>query len=205
MGRYEPLPVSWLGTVTPTRGDDWRLMGATIREVLTEARYVLLALVGAVVVLTLFVVSQHQNTVMLVVVDGRGVSVGERLHFLFDLFPFVGPAYGPVRAGLLVAVSALIGLNIALVGYQIAELGLVGREGVLGAFAFLLGTVGAGCAACGSAVLVGILSLFGITGALTFLPFEGMEFLILSILGLVLSIFSVTKAIASDAACPVNF
>lgn len=85
-----------------------------------------------------------------------------------------------------------------------AELGLLARDGITGGIAFLLGTVGASCAACGSAVLVGLLSLLGITGALMILPFDGKEFLGIAIVTILLSLFHVAVGIASDDACPID-
>lgn len=188
----------------PTSRDDWRLMDRTVREVLSRPRYVAVGVVATVIVLTVFVVSQNWQIVLDIVVFGTGITLVERLRFLSDLYPFLGPAYTPVHGGLLVAVAALLGVNVSMAGYHVAELGLVAREGVAGTIAFLLGTVGAGCAACGSAVLVGVLSLFGITGALALLPFEGLEFLLLALVAIVLSIFTLAKGIASDDACPVD-
>lgn len=193
-----------MGRYGPTGADDWRLMGRTVWEVLSRPRYALLGVLSSVVVLTVFVVSQNQQVVLDIVVFGSGIPLAERVRFTSDLYPFLGPAYGAAHGGLLVAVAALLGVNVALVGYHVAELGLIAREGVAGGVAFLFGTVGAGCATCGSAVLVGVLSLFGVTGALTILPFEGMEFLGLALVAIVLSIFKLATGIASDDACPVD-
>ena len=55
-----------------------------------------------------------------------------------------------------------------------------------------------GCAACG----IGLLSLFGISAAsLTFLPFKGLEFSILSIIILSVLIFEITKNISNGIVC----
>lgn len=193
-----------MGRYGPTSADDWRLMDRTVREVLSRPRYAALGVVVAAVALTVFVVSQNRQIVLDIVVFGTDIPLAERVRFMSDLYPFLGPAYGSVHGGLLVAVAALLGVNVSMVGYHIAELGLVAREGVTGAIAFLFGTVGAGCAACGSAVLVGVLSLFGVTGALTLLPFEGLEFLALALFAIAISIFTLARAIASDEACPVD-
>lgn len=193
-----------MGRYGPTSVDDWRLMGRTVCKVFTRPLYAGVGVVAAVVTLTAFVVSQNQQVVLDIVVFGSAIPLAERARFLSDLFPFLGPAYGRFHGGLLVLVAALLGVNVALVGYHVAELGIIARDGVVGGMAFVLGTVGAGCAACGSAVLVGVLSLFGVTGALTVLPFEGMEFLGLALVAIIVSIFKLAEGIASDDACPVD-
>lgn len=71
------------------------------------------------------------------------------------------------------------------------------------------GTVGvasfAGCAACGSAVLAGLLSLFGVAGAGTLLPLDGLEFSLLALVALVLSIYWVAEGMRGGEirGCPV--
>jgi hypothetical protein len=193
-----------MGRYGPTSADDWRLLGRTVHEVLSRPLYAAVAVVAAVVTLTVFVVSQNQRVILDIVVFGSGIPLAERVRFLSDLYPFLGPAYGRIHGGLLILVAVLLGVNVTLVGYHIAELGIIARDGVVGGMAFVLGTVGAGCAACGSAVLVGVLSLFGVTGALTVLPFEGLEFLGLALVAIGLSIFQLAEGIASDDACPVD-
>lgn len=66
--------------------------------------------------------------------------------------------------------------------------------------------LGAGCAACGPAVLVGLLSLVGADGALTQLPFEGLKLTALAAVALVLSIFWIAEGMrgGSIRGCPVD-
>ena len=66
--------------------------------------------------------------------------------------------------------------------------------------------LGAGCAACGPAVLVGLLSLVGAAGLLTLLPFEGLELTALAALALVLSIFWIADGMRGGMirGCPVD-
>lgn len=187
----------------PTSGDDWRLLGRTLREVFARPPYVLLAIGSAAAALTLFVVSQNYAIVRDFVLLGE-LAFFERLSFLWDLYPLAGPAYTREHSLLLIGVASLIGVNVALLGYQLAELQLVASEGVGGAAGMVLGTLGAGCAACGTAVLGGVLSVFGVTGALALLPYDGMEFLVLAIGVMIVSAYSIATSIATDAACPVD-
>lgn len=80
----------------------------------------------------------------------------------------------------------------------------VGREGSGGAAGFVFGVPRSGCATCGLAVLGGALSVAGVGSAMTLLPYDGEEFLGLSLLVLVISAYGLVARIAGDAACPVD-
>ena len=172
----------------PTRRADWRLLAATARAVLAAPTYAAVAVVVALLALSAFVVSQNFALVGDLVVGGS-LPLRARLVVLAELFPFVGTSFG-VPAGVgLVAVAALVGVDVAMVAYHLREHRVTVRQGGSGAAGVLLGTLGAGCAACGPAILAGLLSLVGAAGLLTLLPFEGLEFTALSLVALVLSMY----------------
>ncbi|NHN58971.1 MULTISPECIES: hypothetical protein [Halorussus] len=193
----------------PTRADDWRLMARTVRLVLGLPAYAALALSAAVVALSAFVLGQNLALTRFAVSAPTGLA--DRATILLGLYPFLGTNYGPVAELLLVAVAALSGVDVALVGYHFREHGLGGREGEPGGVAgggtvgLILGALGAGCAACGSAVLAGLFSLFGVAGAATLLPFDGVEFSVLALVALVLSIHWVADGMRGGEirGCPV--
>lgn len=83
---------------------------------------------------------------------------------------------------------------------------LSGTESSGGVLGVVLGTLGAGCAACGSAALAGILSLFGAGGLLTLLPLDGLEFSVLALVVLLLSIYWVAEGLRGGRVngCPVE-
>lgn len=189
----------------PTRADDWRLMGHTARLVVTVRGYAALAALAATAGLSLFVFSLNRSLVAFAV-TGPGIALPVRLTILAKLYPFVGSAFGPLQGGLLVLVAALLGVDVAMVGYHVREQGLAVRQSGSGAAGLVLGTLGAGCAACGSALLAGLLSLLGLHGSLLVLPLDGLEFALLALVTLVLSIFWVADGMRGDevAGCPVE-
>ena len=99
-----------------------------------------------------------------------------------------------------------VDLDIAFVTYHLREHGLSVKEGGGSAAGVVLGVLGAGCAACGSAILVGLLSLVGATGLLTLLPFEGLEFTALAVGVLVLSMYWLADGMRGGEirGCPVG-
>lgn len=190
----------------PTRTDDWRLMGRTARLVVTIPGYAALALVAAAVGLSLFVFSLNLSLVGFAATS-PGLAPAARLAILVNLYPFVGSAFDPFQGVLLLVVAVLLGVDVAMVGYHVREHGLTVQQGGSGVAGLVLGTLGAGCAACGSALLVGLLSLFGLSGSLLFLPLDGLEFALLALVTLVLSIFWVADGMRGGevAGCPIDY
>lgn len=189
----------------PTGRDDWRLMGRTVRLVLSVPSYGALGLAAAVAALTLFVGSLNVPLVADLVVGGT-LPLAGRLRILLELYPFVGTSFGPVQGALLLLVAALTGVNVAVAVYHFREHGVSLRSGGTGAAGVVLGTLGAGCAACGSAVLLGLLGLFGVSTSLLFLPLDGLEFAVLALVVITLSLYWLADGMRGGeiGGCPVD-
>ena len=189
----------------PVRRTDWLLMGRTARLVLTLPAYAVVGLVATALSLTAFVVSLNVPLVLDLVVGGS-LPLGSRLTILAELYPFVGTSFGPLQGILLVVVALLTGLDIAMVAYHFRTHGLSVSEGGSGALGVVLGVLGAGCAACGSAVLLGVLSLFGVSTSLLFLPLDGLEFAVGALIVLTLSIYWIADGMRGGRinGCPVD-
>ncbi|QGX96439.1 hypothetical protein EI982_17455 [Haloplanus rallus] len=184
----------------PLRADDWRLMGRTARLVLGGPRYAAVAFGAAAVALVGFVLSGNLATV-------RDALVGRvPVPILAELFPFVGTSYGPLTGSVVVLVAVLVGVDVALVAYHVREHRLSAEGGGGSLLGVVLGTLGAGCAACGSAVIAGLLSLFGAAGLVTLLPLDGLEFALLALVALVLSIHWLAEGMRGGEirGCPVG-
>ncbi|WP_128478609.1 hypothetical protein [Halorussus pelagicus] len=186
-------------------------MGRTARLVLGGPAYAALAVAAALVALSAFVLGQ--NLALAEFALTAPIGLGDRTTILLGLYPFLGTNYGPVAELLLVAIAALAGVDVAMVVYHFREhgVGLSEGDGAGGGAAggstvgLVLGALGAGCAACGSALLAGLLSLFGVAGAATLLPFDGLEFSVLALVALVLSIYWVADGMRGGEirGCPV--
>ncbi|KAA9406339.1 hypothetical protein Har1131_05790 [Haloarcula sp. CBA1131] len=193
------------GLRLPTTRGDWRLMGRTVRLVLTLPVYAAVAVIAAIVSLTLFVVSLNVPLVLDLVVGGS-LPLASRLRVLGELYPFIGTSFNPAQGILLVVVAALTGVDVGLVTYHFREHGLDLQQGGAGVAGVVLGTLGAGCAACGSAVLLGLLSLLGVSTSLLFLPLDGLEFALLALAVLTLSIYWLAEGMRGGEinGCPVD-
>ena len=189
----------------PSSADDWRLMARTVRLVLGKPGYALTAAVAAVAGLTMFVYSLNVGLVNQLVLGGS-LPLDSRVTILVNLYPGVSEtAYTPPEAAVLLLVAAGIGANVALVAYHFRENASL-RGGSGSAAGVLLGTLGAGCAACGSTLLAGILSLFGAAGVLTLLPLHGLEFALASLVVLVFSLYWLADGMRGGRVrgCPVD-
>lgn len=189
----------------PTDADDWRLVVRTARLVTSIPAYALLAAVSAVVGLSVFVLSQNVRLVADVVVGGS-LPLAARTAVLVGLYPVVGTGFTPVTSAFLFVTAGLFGVNAAMLAYHVREHRVGLREGSGSVAGVVLGTLGAGCAACGSAILAGVFSLFGATGLLTLLPLDGLEFSLLAFGSLLLSIYWLADGMRGGeiAGCPVE-
>jgi hypothetical protein len=189
----------------PTRLEDWKLMGRTVRLVISIPTYAALSLVYGVVGLSAFVLSRNLTLFGRVVLFGD-LPLADRLAVLLELYPVFGTAYTRVQTVVLVLTAALIGVELAVATYHFREHDLSVGQGSGSLAGVVLGTLGAGCAACGSAVLAGVLSLFGASGVLLALPLDGLEFAVLAVVVLILSLYWLADGMRGGtvAGCPVD-
>lgn len=179
----------------PVHARDWRLMAGTIRRVLSKPPYA--ALSGAVAVLSLSAIVIAQNGELFVrIVLLSQLPLDNRLHVLLAMYPFLGTSFELLTGALFLVVATLIGIDIALLTYHFREHGISLRSaagGTAGTAVALVGALGAGCIVCGTSVLAGLLSVVGITGGILVLPLEGVEFTLLAIISVIISIFWITE------------
>ncbi|GAB3041136.1 hypothetical protein [Natronobiforma cellulositropha] len=194
-----------MGSRLPTGWRDVQVAARAVRLVLTRPAYATAAVVAAWASLTVFVLSGNIAMVRNLVVSGP-LSPGDRLVLVREQYPFLGTNYGTLEGVAVLAVAALAGANLALVAYHLREHELSASEGGGSLVGVVLGVVGAGCAACGSALLVGVASLLGVSGLLLRFPFGGLELSALAVLALVVSTYWIAHGLRGGevGGCPVD-
>lgn len=200
-------------TSLPTTADDWRLLGRTVRLVLGTPVYGAVALVVAGLTVVLLSITQNLEFVLDVVVFGD-LPLGLKLELLRLQLPFLGGGFGAFQGLLLYVTAALVGTSTATLVYHVREHSLSVRGGSGSTLAVALAALGAGCAACGPAILAGVIALTGATGiaalplddALASLPLHGLEFSLLAVGLLVLSTFWLAEGMRGGEirGCPVD-
>ena len=134
------------------------------------------------------------------------VALDIKLQLLASLLGGLATSFDAVAAFSAVAVPLLFGVDIAMIVYFLREKRARLPRGEIAASAggAASGVVAAGCAACGSFLLITILSFFGATGALALLPLRGGELGLLSIALLLLSIFLIARKIVAPVVCEIR-
>ena len=134
------------------------------------------------------------------------VALPVKVELLWSLLGGLATNFDAVAAFSAVAVPLLFGIDIAMIVYFLGEKRARLPRGEIAASAggAVSGAVAAGCAACGSFLLITILSFFGATGALALLPLRGGELGLLSMALLLLSIFLIARRVVAPAVCEIR-
>lgn len=181
----------------PTSRDDWKLLGRGTLVVLRNPRYAVLAAVVALISLGTFIFSQNLRLLIDLVVFGD-LPLESKWGIVAGMYSSVITVAEPLSSAVLVTIAALVGVNLSMLTYYVRTQDLTLREGSGSVGGLVLGTLGAGCASCGSAVLVGVASLFGGAGALTLLPLDGLEFSLLAVPLVLLSTYWIAHGLQSE-------
>ena len=99
-----------------------------------------------------------------------------------------------------VIIALLTGLNLALVVNRLKILRSSNKVRFTVGGSSLLGIVGSGCASCG----LSILAFLGLSGAIFYLPFQGLELSVLAIVLLSVSLYSLIKQSTKKTVCVVD-
>lgn len=183
------------------------MLWSVLRRVFSRARYVLIAV--GIAFLALSVAILLPNTAIIVQILGSAqVDVGSKLAFLGSMYGALFTNFTVLSALFTVAIALLFGVNSALLAYYIRrrqrQVPVAGSSanaaGILGAVS---GVFGIGCAACGSVIISGVLTLLGGGWLLAFLPLHGAEFGLLGVLLLSFSVYQLSKRINDPLVCPV--
>lgn len=106
---------------------------------------------------------------------------------------------------LIITTSLLFGINIGLFVFYIQRKRSLPHltEGTSTLGGLVAAIFGVGCASCGTFILGATLSSVGAGGLLALLPLGGHEFLIISVVLLMASIYSLTRSIETSNVCAV--
>ena len=181
----------------PTSRDDWRLLGHALRVVLRTPGHAALAAVVTPIALGVFIFSRNLSLLIDVVLLGD-LPLDAKVGIVTGMYAGVLTVSEPLTAVVLVTLAVLLGLNVSLFAYYLRKHDLTLRRGSGSVGGIVLGTLGAGCASCGSAVLAGVLSLVGGAGAVSLLPLDGLEFSLLAIPLILVSTFWIAHGLRSE-------
>ena len=139
-----------------------------------------------------------------------GTGIGTIYYFLtmsllpahFDIAVSAEPAYMAASLGLTLAISALGGINIAMIAYRIQRMKMAAgiksdSSAVLGGS---LAAFTPGCPACTTPLAV----VLGAIGGLSIFPMQGLELKFISVGALIFSIYWITRGLQKRSCCHIK-
>lgn len=174
-------------------------------EVFAHSSYI--ALASALVIIAFLFAVWLPNIGLLAEVFGASSTPLEtKLKLAWSLLGGIRTNFSLLSAGYTIVIAMLFGVNIAMVVYFLKRTGnnFARKDVATGFGGIASGTLGIGCAACGSFILSTTLSFLGAAGALAVLPLRGGEFGILSVALLALSLVLISKKITAPLTCNVK-
>lgn len=176
-----------------------------LQQVFRKPSYVLLALVTSACMFA-FAVWFPNISLIIDIMGHSEASFSQKISLPIGLLGSIGTNFTVLSASYTIAIAILFGMNVAMLAYFLKRRVTEARQSGIatGFFGIASGMVGMGCAACGSLLLTSVLSLFGATGILSFLPLAGGEFGILGVILLSMSLYVIAGNIQNPAVCRIN-
>ncbi len=169
------------------------------KTVFSNFRYLLLTLfIGFVFYLFNVFIANYANILSFYEV----LSFNNYINFLYSLvFDFVKIISLSSFIFILI-ISIFFGIFFSLIVYKSnSKIRLSKKTNFFGGLAVFLGIFAPGCAACG----IGLVTLLGLgAGFLSFLPYDGVELSILSIIVLCFTIFKISKDLTICEVCKID-
>lgn len=176
-----------------------------LQKVFRKPAYVILALVVSA---SAFAIAVWLPNLRLVagIVSSPDVPLSSKFELPFSLLGSIATNFTLLSASYTIAIAVLFGVYVAMAIYFLKRrIKEVGQGGIAtGFFGITSGVLGVGCAACGSFLLTGLLSLIGAGGALALLPLQGSELGIIGVILLATAVYAMAKQITDPAVCPTG-
>lgn len=182
-------------------------MFRTFLTIFRRWHYSLLALVVAWATYSLVMWLPNLGVIM-TVWKSNVSSWGDRLAIMWHLYGALFTNFTWLTGGYVVLLSVLFGIQIALLAYYIQSRRVTSQRLWQLEFtsigALVAGSLGIGCAACGSLVLTSLLATFGGAALVALLPLQGAEFGVLGVVLLTYTCVRLLQAIAAPNVCPTK-
>ncbi len=176
-----------------------------IQNILKSWNYVALS---AIVSLVVFIIATWLPNVWLLwtIWSDTSIALVDKVILPVRLLESITTNFTALSATYTVVIALLTGINVALSVYilrvQKEQLSSVGVT--VGTFGILSGTVGMGCAACGSLIISSLFATAGGASALALLPLHGGEFGLLGVVLLGITTYFLLRHIAKPPVCEIT-
>lgn len=177
---------------------------SVLKKVFRNPHYVLLALTTSVSVFV-FAVWLPNLSLIVRIMAHPSIPLVQKLDLPISLLGSIATNFTLLSATYTIAIAVLFGMNVAMIAYFLRRRVDDARQAGFGTgfLGVASGVLGMGCAACGSFLLTSVLSLFGASWLLSYLPLAGGEFGILGVILLAVSLYLTAKKIQNPAVCTI--
>ena len=170
----------------------------SVKKVLSKKKYLIISLAIAFIFFSISILSKNFKLIINFITK---LNPLEFLNLLFGLY-YEGIARNEVHSSIiLITISVLLGITGSIMIFKIHSNGKIkGNISKTGTFGAIMGIAVPVCVPCG----IGILSILGFGSVVAFLPFQGTELGILSIILLGYAIITLGSSINECPMCQVN-
>lgn len=173
-----------------------------LQKVFQRLAYILLAIGIGLMIFALAVWFPNLSLIWSVL-GSPSVSLGEKINLLLSLLGSITSNFSVLSAAYTIAIAVLVGTNISLITYyvRVQKQALNQAGAKAGTFGIITGTLGIGCAACGSIIINSVIGTAAGASLIGLLPLRGGEFGILGVILLGAATYSLAKQITKPPVC----
>ena len=133
----------------------------------------------------------------------QALSIGGFVLFpkiAFNTINMILEASGKVPLIVMMLVAIIGGINISMIIFKFKTMKQTDGSNVLSLGGLVGSALGAGCPACSTSLL----SVLGVAGGLSVLPFKGVEFTLTGLIILLVSLYFISKSISNCEECKIK-
>lgn len=169
-------------------------------QVYKKPGYAILTIVVAGLVL-LFSIWLRNSTLIAYVISSELFSWGAKIKILWKTLGSFNTTFTVANRIVILVLTLLGGINISFLVFYLKNKAEVLKMAGTSGLGLVIGFLGIGCGACGSVILTSIFGLTFATGFIGFLPLQGLEFGLLGIVLILISIYLLAKKINQPNIC----
>ncbi len=174
----------------------------SLREVFARPSYGFVALFIAILIGAIMTWVSSYDVVKLAITS-EALDFAGKLNLIFSSLGSFATNFTLSSQIMIVLVSLLAGVNMAMLIFYLKKNRTIRKTAKTSVLGLIVGTLGVGCSACGSVILT---SIFGVSASFVFmsyLPLKGMEFGLIGIALVILSIYNIANKMQSPVTCKV--
>jgi len=172
-----------------------------LRLVFRNKRYVFLGVFFALLVYMLAVLT-HKADFIGFTIKSDLFNIVTKFKLILGTFLSIETNFTSLFSFWSVIVLAIVaGINMGMLVYLLRRDATIRKEAGASFFGIIAGMFGIGCAACGSVLLTAIFGLGFTASLISFLPLDGVEFTVIALVVMVVSVYYISKKIINPMVC----